>query len=126
MDRLRIGAHYSSSFCLISATKFKLLFPPPFENLVLNFSQFCENQLHPTKVHLPIVSQISLRERGGGGGRKGRRGGREEGEEGRRGRKGGGGGREEGEKRRRSEGGRGEGEMEGEMEGVRIIMKVHY
>ena len=90
VDRLRIGAHYSSSFCPISATEFKLLFPPPFENLVLNFPQFCENQLHPRKVHLPIVSQISLREREGGGERNRRRGGREEGEEGKRGRKGGG------------------------------------
>ena len=105
---LRIGPHDSSSFCLISATKFKLLFSPLLENLVLNFPQFCragqhvnaqnmeegrilkkcgtcENQLYPREVHLPIVRQISLRER--------RRG--EEGRERRERRKGRGRGREE-------------------------------
>ena len=38
---LRIGTHKSSSFCLISATKFKLLLSPFLENLIFDFSQFC-------------------------------------------------------------------------------------
>ena len=38
---LRIGTHKSSSFCLISATEFKLLLSPLLENLILHFSQFC-------------------------------------------------------------------------------------
>ena len=38
---LRIRTHKSSSFCLISATEFKLLLSPLLENLILHFSQFC-------------------------------------------------------------------------------------